>query len=254
MPPVRRRPSNPCAVGVRGLQEMVTKMNNSVTKEVRKDIERRVNAGNKVNEALFAIMNSKSISRCKQARLAVHNGVLIPMLMNGSENWVWQKKGIRLSQFEPFAPSFTFPKHVKLVGSGRSNRIGDIDRRQHPACAGHGRCIFRTPRPVTGPECVDLSLISSGALVRRSGNIRRRIQNLESYFRRRRGRNRVGAGTLSRVFTWAENRTESCVDLGELGSLRFIQPAGHEDDVGDHRRRVDDVKEGSGLSGAGLFT
>ncbi|GBP12756.1 hypothetical protein EVAR_6090_1 [Eumeta japonica] len=41
-----------------------------------KDIERRVNMGNKVNGALLAIMNSKSVSR--QARLAIHNGVLNP--------------------------------------------------------------------------------------------------------------------------------------------------------------------------------
>ncbi|GBP83147.1 hypothetical protein EVAR_66905_1 [Eumeta japonica] len=40
----------------------------------------RVNAGNEVNGALLAIMNSKSVSR--QARLAIHNGVLIFTLMN----------------------------------------------------------------------------------------------------------------------------------------------------------------------------
>ncbi|GBP08873.1 hypothetical protein EVAR_78268_1 [Eumeta japonica] len=44
-----------------------------------RDIERRVNAGNKINGALLAIMNSKSVSR--QARLAIHNGVMIPTLM-----------------------------------------------------------------------------------------------------------------------------------------------------------------------------
>ncbi|GBP66954.1 hypothetical protein EVAR_40546_1 [Eumeta japonica] len=48
-------------------------------------IERRVNAGNKVNRALLAIMNSKSDSR--QARLAIHNGVLIPTLVYSSESW-----------------------------------------------------------------------------------------------------------------------------------------------------------------------
>ncbi|GBP52846.1 Acetylcholine receptor subunit alpha-like [Eumeta japonica] len=42
--------------------------------------------GNEVNGALLAIMNSKSVSR--PARLAIHNGVLIPMLIYGSENWV----------------------------------------------------------------------------------------------------------------------------------------------------------------------
>ncbi|GBP92531.1 hypothetical protein EVAR_61850_1 [Eumeta japonica] len=54
------------------------------------DMERKVNAGNKANATLLAIMNTKSVSR--QARLAIHNGVLIPALMYGSESWVWQKK------------------------------------------------------------------------------------------------------------------------------------------------------------------
>ncbi|GBP35813.1 hypothetical protein EVAR_27733_1 [Eumeta japonica] len=48
-----------------------------------RDIERRENAGNKVNGALLAIMNSKSVSR--KARLALRNGVLIPMLIRGLE-------------------------------------------------------------------------------------------------------------------------------------------------------------------------
>ncbi|GBP84313.1 hypothetical protein EVAR_66301_1 [Eumeta japonica] len=52
-----------------------------------RDIERRVNAGNKENGTLLAIMNSKGVSR--QARLPLHNGILIPTLMYGSENWVW---------------------------------------------------------------------------------------------------------------------------------------------------------------------
>ncbi|GBP71599.1 hypothetical protein EVAR_10812_1 [Eumeta japonica] len=46
------------------------------------DIERRVNAGNKVNGALLAIMNSKSVSR--QAHLVIHNGVLTLTLIYGS--------------------------------------------------------------------------------------------------------------------------------------------------------------------------
>ncbi|GBP21385.1 hypothetical protein EVAR_11986_1 [Eumeta japonica] len=86
------------------LQEMVNKMNDSVKKRDMKvnvdktdrrsvftndgkhdrDIERRVNVGNKLNGALLVIMNSKSVSR--QARLAIH-GALIPMLMYGNENW-----------------------------------------------------------------------------------------------------------------------------------------------------------------------
>ncbi|GBP75834.1 hypothetical protein EVAR_15083_1 [Eumeta japonica] len=39
------------------------------------DVEKRVNAGNKMNNALFVIMNSKSVSQ--QARLAIHNEALI---------------------------------------------------------------------------------------------------------------------------------------------------------------------------------
>ncbi|GBP00240.1 hypothetical protein EVAR_859_1 [Eumeta japonica] len=35
-------------------------------------------------------MNGKNVSQ--QARLAIHNGVLIPTLLCGSENWVWQGK------------------------------------------------------------------------------------------------------------------------------------------------------------------
>ncbi|GBP06012.1 hypothetical protein EVAR_3262_1 [Eumeta japonica] len=54
------------------------------------DIKRRVNAGNKVNGTLLAIMNSKSVSG--QACLAIHNGILMPTLMYGSKSWVWQKK------------------------------------------------------------------------------------------------------------------------------------------------------------------
>ncbi|GBP63333.1 hypothetical protein EVAR_41921_1 [Eumeta japonica] len=57
---------------------------------LHRHIERRLNAGNKVNGASLAVINSKSVSR--QARLAIHNAVLIPMLMYGSENWVRQKK------------------------------------------------------------------------------------------------------------------------------------------------------------------
>ncbi|GBP75899.1 hypothetical protein EVAR_11011_1 [Eumeta japonica] len=49
-----------------------------------RDIETRV------NEALLAIMNSKTLSR--QARLAIHSGILISTLMYGGESWIWQKK------------------------------------------------------------------------------------------------------------------------------------------------------------------
>ncbi|KAG7296450.1 hypothetical protein JYU34_020192 [Plutella xylostella] len=54
------------------------------------DIERRVKAENKVNGALHSFMRSQHVSQ--KARLAVHGGVLVPTLMNGSESWVWQKK------------------------------------------------------------------------------------------------------------------------------------------------------------------
>jgi hypothetical protein len=53
------------------------------------DIERRVNADNLVNGALHAFMGSRVVSQ--KAQLAVHNGVLLPTLMHGSESWVWQK-------------------------------------------------------------------------------------------------------------------------------------------------------------------
>ncbi|GBP57379.1 hypothetical protein EVAR_27410_1 [Eumeta japonica] len=54
------------------------------------DIERRVNAGNKVNGALLANMSSKGVSR--QAPLSVHKEVVISTLTYGSEIWVWYKK------------------------------------------------------------------------------------------------------------------------------------------------------------------
>ncbi|GBP06518.1 hypothetical protein EVAR_4635_1 [Eumeta japonica] len=94
-----------------GLQEMVNKMNDSVKKRSMKvnfgktkvtvfergegmtecdilgeDIERRVNAGNKLNGALLAIMNSKSVSR--QAHLTIYNEVLILTLTSNSETSV----------------------------------------------------------------------------------------------------------------------------------------------------------------------
>ncbi|GBP69668.1 hypothetical protein EVAR_49920_1 [Eumeta japonica] len=50
----------------------------------------KVNVENKVNGALLAIMNSKSVS--KQDNFPLHNGVLIPTLVYGSESWVWRKK------------------------------------------------------------------------------------------------------------------------------------------------------------------
>ena len=47
-------------------------------------------AGNRVNGTLISFVASQNVSQ--KARLAVHNGVLVPTLMYGSESWVWQKK------------------------------------------------------------------------------------------------------------------------------------------------------------------
>lgn len=54
------------------------------------DIERRVKLGNQVNGALHSLMHNRNLSN--KARLAIHEGVLIPTLTYGSECWVWQKK------------------------------------------------------------------------------------------------------------------------------------------------------------------
>ncbi|GBP00639.1 hypothetical protein EVAR_76911_1 [Eumeta japonica] len=109
-----------------GLQEMVNKMNDSVKKmgmkvnvgktrvmvfekgesKIERDVliegekvEQESECGKQTNRALFAIMTSKSVSR--QARLAVHSGVLIPTLMYGSESWIWQKKSeIKINRVE----------------------------------------------------------------------------------------------------------------------------------------------------------
>ena len=53
------------------------------------DVERRVTAGIKVNGALAGLLKSQSITQ--KARLAVHNAVLVPTLLYGSEAWVCQK-------------------------------------------------------------------------------------------------------------------------------------------------------------------
>ena len=57
------------------------------------DVERRIAAGNKVNGALAALMRRRNVSRA--ARLAVHNAVLVPTLLYGTETWVLQKKNER---------------------------------------------------------------------------------------------------------------------------------------------------------------
>ncbi|GBP77692.1 hypothetical protein EVAR_60404_1 [Eumeta japonica] len=65
-----------------------------------RDIERRVNAGDEVNGALLAIMNSKSVFR--QGRLAIHNGVLIPTLKHKAESSDDRMvKSVVLNQKEP---------------------------------------------------------------------------------------------------------------------------------------------------------
>ena len=43
-----------------------------------------------MNGALHSVVSRQDIS--KNARLAIHNGVLVPTLMYGSESWVWQKR------------------------------------------------------------------------------------------------------------------------------------------------------------------
>ncbi|GBP05366.1 hypothetical protein EVAR_76787_1 [Eumeta japonica] len=62
-----------------------------------RDIARRANVENKVNGALLAIMDGKSVSR--PACLAIHNGVLIPSLMYGSESCnIWYSKTNRTTK------------------------------------------------------------------------------------------------------------------------------------------------------------
>ena len=54
------------------------------------NVERRIAAGNRVNGALAALMRRQNVTIA--ARLAVHNAVLVPTLLYGSETWVLQKK------------------------------------------------------------------------------------------------------------------------------------------------------------------
>ncbi|CAG4954309.1 unnamed protein product [Parnassius apollo] len=54
------------------------------------DVDRRVAAGNKGNGALNALVKRQGM--VKSARLAIHNAVLVPTLLYGSETWVCQKK------------------------------------------------------------------------------------------------------------------------------------------------------------------
>ncbi|GBP73818.1 hypothetical protein EVAR_54870_1 [Eumeta japonica] len=94
-----------------------------------RDIERRVNAGNEGNEALLAITNRESVSR--QARLTIHNKVLIPTLMYDSESWVWQKKN------ESRINAAEMRSLLSMCGVSREDRCRNSDVRE--LCF-EGRC------------------------------------------------------------------------------------------------------------------
>ena len=53
-------------------------------------MERRIATGIRVNGALAALMRRRNVSTA--ARLAVHNTLLVPTLLYGSETWKLQKK------------------------------------------------------------------------------------------------------------------------------------------------------------------
>ena len=57
------------------------------------DVERRSAAGNRVNRALATLMRRRNVSTT--VRLAVHNAVLVPTLLYGSETWILQNKNER---------------------------------------------------------------------------------------------------------------------------------------------------------------
>ena len=57
------------------------------------DVERRIAAGNKVNGALAALMRRRNVSTA--SRLAVHNEVLVPTLLYGSEMWVLRRRRMK---------------------------------------------------------------------------------------------------------------------------------------------------------------
>ena len=54
------------------------------------DVERCIAAGNSFNGALAALIRRRNVSTA--ARFAVHNAVLVPTLLYGSEPWVLQKR------------------------------------------------------------------------------------------------------------------------------------------------------------------
>ena len=53
-------------------------------------MKRYIGAGNRINGSLAALMTRRNVSTA--ARLPVHNAVLVPALLYGSETWVLQKK------------------------------------------------------------------------------------------------------------------------------------------------------------------
>ena len=54
------------------------------------EITRRVNAGAQVVDAMNKFARDERLS--KGARMAVYGSVVVPVLMYGSETWVWQKR------------------------------------------------------------------------------------------------------------------------------------------------------------------
>ena len=56
-------------------------------------MERHIGTDNRVNGALAALVRRRNVSTA--ARLAVHNAVLVPTLLDGSETWVLKKKNER---------------------------------------------------------------------------------------------------------------------------------------------------------------
>ena len=54
------------------------------------NVERRIAAGKSFNEALAALMRQRNVSTAP--RLAVHNIVLVPMLLYDTETWILHNK------------------------------------------------------------------------------------------------------------------------------------------------------------------
>jgi hypothetical protein len=58
--------------------------------EAWKDVERRKVAGDRINRVLRPLMKNKKSSM--KAKTVLHDMILIPTLMYGSETWAWTKK------------------------------------------------------------------------------------------------------------------------------------------------------------------